>query len=217
MRRRWSAAVGALMVGASLHAGSAAYYDFMSDTFQALHLCHWAARVDVNGRRPLVDLVLSLDEQRQKLNQAREVLLPFESRTTGEARRAVEGLLNGIELYSLINADDFADINAMNNRWELAQRLDGRRDERAQAMEVMAASMEFLIRSMGERDPHSKKIRSLLSPEEADSLWRQVTLLFGEDLARSGTEGAPFLSAVDDLRKALKDVSRMAGGTAKSP
>ena len=57
-----------------LRAESERFYAFWSEYIQAMHLGHWATVVDVNGRRPVVDLVLALDAQRQKLNDAPDYL-----------------------------------------------------------------------------------------------------------------------------------------------
>ena len=197
-----------------LRAESERFYAFWSEYFQAMHLGHWATVVDVNGRRPVVDLVLALDAQRQKLNDAREILLPHRTEPIPEARRAVEGLLNGLEMYSLCNAADLDAVNRMNDRWELAQRLDGRRDERREALEVMAASALLLRQSLYERPEagtdrrRKSSLRPRFSPEEAASLWKQLTLLFGEDLAKGGAGASPLLASVEELRKSLRGISR---------
>jgi hypothetical protein len=196
-----------------LRAESERFYAFWSEYIQAMHLGHWATVMDVNGRRPVVDLVLALDAQRQKINDARKILLPHRTEPIPEARRAVQGLLNGLEMYSLCNASDLEAVNGMNDRWELAQRLDGNRDERREAVDVMAASALLLRQSLYERavptDRRRKPfLRPRFSPEEAASLWKQLTLLFGEDLAKGGAATSPMLASVEELRKSLRDISR---------
>jgi hypothetical protein len=125
----------------------------------------------------------------------------------------VEVLLRGIELSSLNAEDDLGDVNAMNTRAELAQRLDSRLSERRRALEVMAASAELFRQSLVERGSaaagRSKTAsdRLRLTPEAAASLWKQATLLFGEDLAREDSRVSPILAAVEDVRKTLREVS----------
>jgi hypothetical protein len=193
--------------------GESRYFDFASDFLQALHLCYWAADLQVDGRRPLVTLVLSLDEQRQKLNLAREILLTHEAQPSPDGRRAVEALLNGIELFSLIASDDMDDIDAMNYRSELAQRMDGRADARFQAVAVMAGSVRYLRDSVLERKGSAKGAKPMpfhVTEEEAASLWKQATLFFGEDLAvGGGGRTSPILMEIEELRRALRRLSEL--------
>jgi hypothetical protein len=183
------------------------FYALASDYVEALHRAYWAGQVDVNGRRPLVSLVLAVDEQTRKLSEAQEMLLRHREEPVAPARRAVEGLLSGVELMSITCAADEADINAMNDRWELSQRLEGRREERQQALEVMAASValfkEALVKVPAVRAGGTPG-RLRLSPEEAGSLWKQLNFLFGKDLA-AGPRTSPLLAAVDDLRRLLRE------------
>jgi hypothetical protein len=162
----------------------------------------------------LVDLVFALDGQRARLNEARKIMARHnEEPIPSEAHRAVEVLLRGVELSSLNVEDDLADVNAMNTRGELVQRLDSRLGERRRALEVMAASTELLRQSFFERGgpaaghAATRRDRPRLTPEEAASLWKQATLLFGEDMARDDFRASPILAAVEDVRKTLRDVS----------
>ena len=211
---RASAVACVLAAAAPLRSDTERFYVFSSDYLQALHLCYEAEQLDVNSRRPLVDLVFALDGQRQRLNEAREVLATHNEEPVPDARRAVEVLLRGVELSSLNAEDDLGDVNAMNTRAELAQRLDSRLGERRRALEVMAASAELFRQSLLEPGApaagRSKAAseRSRLTPEAAASLWKQATLLFGEDLAREDFRFSPILAAVEDVRKALRDASK---------
>jgi hypothetical protein len=190
------------------------FYVFSSDYLQALHLCYEAEQMDVNGRRPLVDLVFALDGQRQRLNEAHGILGRYSEDLVPNARRAVEVLLRGVELSSLNAEDDLGDINAMNTRGELVQRIDSRLGERRRALEVMAASAELFRQTLVDLGPVVAAGRPKASPahprltrEEAVSLWKQATLLFGEDMAREDFRASPILAAVEDVRKTLREVS----------
>lgn len=209
----WPILLCLALPASSLGAEGSRFYEFTSDYLQALHLGYWASGVDVNGRRPLVTLVLSLDEQRQRLNQAREILLHHEAQPAAEGRRAVEALLNGIELFSLIATDDMADIDAMNNRAELAQRLDDRTDQRQQAVFVMAGSVQYMREALMQRvapSPDDKRhLPFRVSADEAASLWKQATLFFGEDIAVGGGRTSPVLAEIEDLRRTLKRISEV--------
>jgi hypothetical protein len=174
--------------------------------------------VDVNGRRPIVALVLALDEQRQRLNQAREILIHHEAQPNADGRKAVDTLLKGVELFSLIAAEDMADIDAMNNRTELAQRLDDRVEQRQQAVAVMAASVRSLRDALFQRGASrgTDVLPFTVTPDEASSLWKQATLFFGEDLAVGGGRTSPILAEIEELRRALRRISD-APSRAKSP
>jgi hypothetical protein len=202
-----------LLAVAPLRAESTRFYDEASDYLQVLHQCLWASQVNVDGRRPLVPLVLALDEQSRNLNEARLLLLTHADEPIPEARRAVESLLSGIGLFSLCVTADLADINAMNDRWELSQKLEGRRADRKQAEEVMAGSVGFFKSSLYEKvvvqEGRRKKtvIRPRLTLEESASLWKQLNLFFGKELAGGGAATSPLLAAIDDLRKAIRGVA----------
>lgn len=222
MGRRWRVFWAAwLLVPSAVFAETEGLYALVSDYFQALHLSQWVSIADVKREQTLMDLILALDEQRQQLNRARGLLSPYAFFPEEEARRAAEGLMNGIELYSLIVDQDIRDVNLMNNRWELLQRIEGRREERDQAIEVMAASLDFLRDAMfyppdqkapGKPPPLR---RSRLSKEEAGSLGRQLDSLFGEEMEISGTAPSLLLAAVDDARRALRLVAQNPVETAK--
>ena len=193
-----------------LRADSGRFYNVASDYLEVLHQCLWASQVNVDGRRPLVPLVLALDDQSRNLNEGRLLLLTHADEPVPEARQAIQGLLNGIGLLSICVTADLADINAMNDRWELSQKLEGRRSDRREALEVMAGSIGFFKGSLYEKVEtqagRGKKtfLRPRLTSEEAASLWKQVNLLFGKELAGGGAETSPLLAAVDDLRRALR-------------
>lgn len=191
---------GLLLCAAPASAGARRFFEFSSDFLQALHLCYWAADLQVSGRRPLMALALSLDEQREKLNQAREILLRHEGQPAPDGRRAVGGLMNGIELFSLIATEDMSDFSDMNTRAELTQKLEDRQEQREQAVAVMAASVPYMTDALSGQP-------GLLTVEEAASLWKQATLFFGEDLAVGGDRASPILGEVEKLRRALRHLA----------
>ncbi len=194
-----------LLLSLPLRADNERFFALSADYFQALQRCYWASQVNVSARRPLVALVLALDEQSRKLNEARLLLLKHQDEPVAPARKAVQGLLSGVELLSLACEADEGDINAMNDRWELSQRLESRREDRRQALEVMAASVALFKEALYEETGSRKKVdrRLRLSADEAASLWKQMNLLFGKDLAGAGDGESPLLTAVDDLRRSL--------------
>jgi hypothetical protein len=199
------AALCSLLLALPLRAEDDRFYSLASDYLEALQSCYWASQVNVDGRRPLVPLVLALDEQSRKLSEARALLLKHQNEPRVPARTAIAGLLSGVELLSLACQADEADINGMNDRWELSQRLESRHDDRRQALEVMAASVILFQEALYKDGPAGRKgVRALrLTPEEAGSLWKQVNFLFGRDIAGAGSGVTPLLTAVDGLRKML--------------
>jgi hypothetical protein len=191
-------------------------YAMASDVLQALHSCHWALQVDVDARKPLVPLVLALNEQSQRLGQARSLLLKHQEEPLSEARQAVAGLLSGVELVSLAVAADLADINVMNDRWELAQKLAARTPDRRQAEDVLAAGASLLPLAFHEEIEETVKrrvrrfMRPRLSREDFISLLHQTDLLFGMDLEDArrdhrNLEGFPLMEAVGRLRELLSE------------